>query len=155
MSRSIAFPLLLCVISLVHSFIPVTNNVKQFSADKLRPLRYPTELLAKKKGGSKLISDDFLSSLDQFDETPAVAKVVPPPVLKEVVVEKEKVLIVEPEASAEKVEGEGGDEVGEKKKKKKRDKSKKDYFSNVDLGDSKEEEVGTILLVFLRHLVFF
>ena len=145
MRTSIAVTLLVCVISIVRAYIPTGNVAKHFLAINVvrNQLRFPTELLAKKKG-SKLISDDFLSSLDQFDETPVVQKVAaaaPPAVVKNIVeVEKEKVFIVESEVSESKSEGEESGDV--KKKKKKRDKSKKDYFSNVDLNDSKEEEAG-------------
>lgn len=157
MRGNIAVTLLVCVISVARAFIPTINVVKYSSATNIvrNPLRSSTELLAKKKG-SKLISDDFLSSLDQFDETPAVA--APPAVVKNVVeVEKETVFIVEPEATETKSEGEEAGDV--KKKKKKRDKSKKDYFSNVDLNDSKEEEAGngnrlpTLLFILLIFVI--
>ena len=147
MSRSVAVALLVCIVTVVRSFIPTVNVVKHSSVtDTFRnSLRFPTELFAKKKGGSKLISDDFLSSLDQFDETPAATKVAAVPaaaaVVKPiVVVEKEEVFIVDAEAAESKGEGEESGDV--KKKKKKRDKSKKDYFSNVDLNEAKEEEPG-------------
>ena len=146
MSRIVAVALLVCIVSVVRSFVPTVNVVKYSSvADIFRnPIRFPTELFAKKKGGSKLISDDFLSSLDQFDETPAATKVaapVPAAVVKNIVeVVKEEVFIVEADATESKGEGEEAGDV--KKKKKKRDKSKKDYFSNVDLDEAKVEEPG-------------
>lgn len=152
MNKVITTTLIVCLTSLVQPFQPAVNTFKATSTiSELRnPFRYSTELLAKKKG-SKLISDDFLSSLDQFDETPAVVKTpIQTPIADHVVVKseedvsKEKDVILDVAPIKSEGEGEEGDPV--KKKKKKRDKSKKDYFSNVDLGDSQAEEPGERLL---------
>ena len=143
MSWGIVAVLLGWLTSAVYPFQPSRNIVNHHSSvDTLRnAFRFSTELLAKKKG-SKLISDDFLSSLDQFDETPSSTKptVTAPAIVKTIEVVTEKEVFVDVASVEAKVEGEDNDVV--KKKKKKRDKSKKDYFSNVDLNDSKDEESG-------------
>jgi hypothetical protein len=147
MNKVITTTLIVCLTSFVKPFQPTVNIFKaSTSSSELRnPFRFSTELLAKKKG-SKLISDDFLSSLDQFDETPAVVKnpiqapLADPVIIKSEVAVKEKDVFIDAASVKSEVEGEEGDPV--KKKKKKRDKSKKDYFSNVDLGDSPAEEAG-------------
>ena len=148
MNKVITTTLIVCLTSLVQPFQPTVNVFKASSsiAELRNPFRFSTELLAKKKG-SKLISDDFLSSLDQFDETPAVVKTpIQTPIAEPVVVKseedvaKEKDVLLDGASVKSDVEGEEGDPV--KKKKKKRDKSKKDYFSNVDLGDNQAEEAG-------------
>lgn len=135
--------LLTCLIATVHPFqLSVNVNKHVSSSNAMRnPFRHSTEMLAKKKG-SKLISDDFLSSLDQFDETPAATKaaVAETVASKTIEVEKEREVFIDVASVEVKAEGEDADAV--KKKKKKRDKSKKDYFSNVDLGDAKDEEAG-------------
>ena len=143
MSRGITAVLLGWLTTAVHPFQQSRNIVNyQSSIDSLRnPFRFSTELLAKKKG-SKLISDDFLSSLDQFDETPSQTKptITAPATVKTIEVVTEKEVFIDVASVEAKVEGEENDVV--KKKKKKRDKSKKDYFSNVDLNDSKDDESG-------------
>jgi hypothetical protein len=121
----------MCLTAVVRPFqlsVNVNKHVSPSNAMR-NPFRHSTELLAKKKG-SKLISDDFLSSLDQFDETPAATKAA-----------VAETVFIDVASVEDKAGGEETDAV--KKKKKKRDKSKKDYFSNVDLGDAKDEESGT------------
>jgi hypothetical protein len=143
MSWGIIAVLLGWLTTAVHPFQQSRNIVNHHSSTEVvrNPFRFSTELLAKKKG-SKLISDDFLSSLDQFDETPSSTKptVATPAVVKTMEVVTEKEVFIDVASVEAKVEGEETDVV--KKKKKKRDKSKKDYFSNVDLNDSKDEEAG-------------
>lgn len=137
--------LLLCLTAVVRPFQLSGNVYKHLSSSNAirSPFSYSTELSAKKKG-SKLISDDFLSSLDQFDETPAATKAAAAEsvVTKAIEVEKEREVFIDVASVEVKAEGEETDAV--KKKKKKRDKSKKDYFSNIDLGDAKEEESGEL-----------
>lgn len=153
MTTACILTLLMCLTAVVRPFqLSVNVNKHVFPSNDMRnPFRHTTELLAKKKG-SKLISDDFLSSLDQFDETPAVTKVAVAEtvVTKTIEVEKEREVFIDVASVEVKAEGEDTDAV--KKKKKKRDKSKKDYFSNIDLGDAKDEESGALAAFCCRHL---
>ena len=143
MSRGFTAVLLGCLTTAVHPFQQSRNIVNHHSSTETfrNPFRFSTELLAKKKG-SKLISDDFLSSLDQFDETPSSTKptITAPAIVKSIEIVTEKEIFIDVASVEAKVEGEENDVV--KKKKKKRDKSKKDYFSNVDLNDSKDGDSG-------------
>jgi hypothetical protein len=148
-SSGMIIVLILCILTVVHPFVfhsSVTSKYLSAVDVFQNQIRYSSELFAKKKG-SKLISDDFLSSLDSFDETPAATKVavapakvaVAPVSVPVVAVDKKQKEIVADAADSSEAEAvaESGDV---KKKKKKRDKSKKDYFSNVDLEGKAEVE---------------
>jgi hypothetical protein len=120
-------------LQLVSSFRPIFHNdVRYGSISNMVPSSSSiTELYAKKKG-NKLISDDFLSSLDSFNETPTVVKpekVAAAPLVVEPVKSEKKHETVIDVATVETTEEAGEESTDVKKKKKKRDKSKKDYFS--------------------------